>query len=240
MNLRHVIPAPLRLQFRLFKRYYQDYLNSNITAFAKEKVANIHFPHELTLAQPIMESTFYENKTHNIAQGCARIQNVVVHPNQILSFWKCVKKPSKSNNFRIGRNLINGKLSEDYGGGLCQLSSILYHISLIAGLEIVERHHHSFDIYQEHERFTPLGADATVVYAYKDFRLKNPFDFPIYFTFEIKENTLICQLFSAQKIETQDIVFIQKIQSNGVIIDTLNSDKEIIATSFYLKKEKQR
>lgn len=238
MNLRHVIPAPLRLQYRLFKRNYHDYLNSNITAFAKEKVANIHFSHELTLAQPIMESTLFENKIHNLAQGCARIQNVVIQPNQILSFWKCVKKPSKSNNFRIGRNLINGKLSEDYGGGLCQLSSILYHLSLIAGLEIIERHHHSFDIYQEHERFTPLGADATVVYAYKDFRLKNSFDFPIYFAFDIKENTLICQLFSAEKIEKQDIVFIQTKQSDGVEVETKKTNSAIIAKSFYQKKEK--
>ncbi len=236
MNLRHVIPAPLRLQFRLFKRNYQDFFNPNITAFAKEKVANIHFPHELTLSQPIMQSAFLENKIHNIQQGCQGIENVLIHPNQILSFWKCVKKPSKQNNFRIGRNLINGKLSEDYGGGLCQLSSVLYHISLIAGLEIIERHHHSFDIYQEHERFTPLGADATVVYAYKDFRLKNPFDFPIYFAFDIKENTLIGQLFSLQKIEAQEIVFIQKIQNSGVEVKTINANSEIIATSFYQKK----
>jgi vancomycin resistance protein VanW len=239
MNLRHVIPAPLRLQFRLLKRNYQDYFNYNITAFAKEKAANIRFSHELTLSQPIMQSAFYENKIHNIQQGCQRLENVIIHPNQILSFWKCVKKPFKRNNFRIGRNLINGKLSEDYGGGLCQLSSILYHLSLMAGLEIIERHHHSFDIYQEHERFTPLGADATVVYAYKDLRIKNSFDFPICFTFRIEGNTLVCTLRSAEKIEIQEIVFTKKIQTHGVQIEAkkiITDEKMTIATSFYQKR----
>jgi vancomycin resistance protein VanW len=239
MNLRQIIPAPLRLQFRLLKRLFHDCFDTNIMAFAKEKAANIHFSYELKLVQPIVQSAFYENKIHNIQQGCTAIEGIVIYPNQIFSFWKCVPQPTKSNNFKIGRNLVNGKLSEDYGGGLCQLSSIIYHLSLMAGVEIIERHHHSFDIYQEHERYTPLGADATIVYAYKDLRFKNAFHFPICFAFEIKGNTLICTLRSAEKIEKQEIVFTKKIQTHGVQIEakkTIGDENRTIAKSFYQKR----
>jgi vancomycin resistance protein VanW len=239
MKLRRLIPAPLRLHIRLLQRHVQDWREGNLSFFATKQAKNDEFSFVISLSQPIMPTSFYENKIHNIEQGCQRIENVVIAPNQILSFWKCVKKPSKNNKFRIGRNLINGKLAEDYGGGLCQLSSIMYHLALLADLDIVERHHHSFDIYQEHERFTPLGADATVVYAYKDLRLKNPYDFPIYFAFHIKENTLTCSLHSAAKIEAKDIIFTLKTLHNGLQIETTTSianETILLASSFYQKK----
>jgi len=63
-------------------------------------------------------------------------------------------------------------LALDYGGGLCQLSGIIYHAVLEAGLEILERHPHSLDIYTATTRYTPLGSDAAVVYGHKDLRFK--------------------------------------------------------------------
>jgi vancomycin resistance protein VanW len=238
MKLRHFIPANLRLQFRLLRRFCKDFFNKTIFYFAEKQDKNSDFLYKITLTQAILPTSFFENKVHNIQQGAAKIEKVIVKPNQILSFWHCIQKPSRQNGFRIGRNLINGKLSEDYGGGLCQLSSILYHLSLIAGLQIEERHHHSFDIYEDQQRFTPLGADATVVYAYKDFRVKNNFDFPIYFVFEIQENTLHCQVFSSQKINQKEVFFDKTTTSEGVLVETQlleGNEKIIIATSFYHK-----
>ena len=85
---------------------------------------------------------------------------------------------------------MNGKLVFSAGGGLCQLSSLLYHLSLLAGLEILERHAHSVDIYQEEERFTPLGADATVSFPYRDLRIRNTFNCPIRFTIDLEEESI--------------------------------------------------
>jgi hypothetical protein len=49
----------------------------------------------------------------------------------------------------------------------------VYHIGIIAGLDIIERYNHSVDIYTDDTRFAPLGTDATVVYGYKDLRIRN-------------------------------------------------------------------
>ena len=111
-------------------------------------------------------------------------------------------------------------MSLDYGGGLCQLSSIIYHLSIIAGMSIVERHNHSVDIYNDEDRFTPLGADATVAYGYKDLRVKNEYSFPVRFNFEIINDNLIGSVCSTQYIEKRDIVFNKDMQEAYVKVST--------------------
>jgi hypothetical protein len=66
-------------------------------------------------------------------------------------------------------------------------------------LKIVERHQHSVDIYTEENRYTPLGTDATVVFGYKDLRIRNPYHFPIQFWFSVEENHFIGELCSKEK-----------------------------------------
>lgn len=81
--------------------------------------------------------------------------------------WWAIRVPKRDT--KNGRNLVAGKIQGNYGGGLCQVSGLLYYIALATGLEILERHAHSIDIYAEEDRFAPLGADDTVVFGYKNF-----------------------------------------------------------------------
>ncbi|WP_370646649.1 VanW family protein [Brevibacillus sp. AF8] len=68
----------------------------------------------------------------------------------------------------------NGQLVDDYGGGVCQVSSTLYNAVAEAGMIMVERHNHSKSV-----RYVPVGQDATVAYGYKDFKFTNLYDFPV-------------------------------------------------------------
>jgi len=86
------------------------------------------------------------------------VNNLLVPPEAIFSFWHVVDRPTGARGFVPGRSLLGGELRPDYGGGLCQLSGIIYYSSLIAGLDILERHPHSRDIYDDQTRYTPLGA----------------------------------------------------------------------------------
>jgi vancomycin resistance protein VanW len=49
-------------------------------------------------------------------------------------------RPTSARGFLPGRSLLAGELRPDYGGGLCQLSGLIYNVSLMAGLEVLERH----------------------------------------------------------------------------------------------------
>ncbi|MNR14276.1 VanW like protein [compost metagenome] len=118
---------------------------------------------------------------------------------------------------------------------MCQVSGIIYHISLIAGLEIIERHNHSVDIYTDETRFTPLGTDASIVYGYKDLRVKNNLPFSIKFEMEIKDNFIQVNLRSEKMVEQKQLFFESKMDHKNVIVNVLNSDRKLLNQSIYIK-----
>lgn len=207
MRIKVLIPKPLRLAYKLFHRGVRDYQYGQSQSFARTGKTTSDWTATLQTQQPILPGAFFENKIHNIRLAATKINRVVVEPGQVFSFWAVVGWPNRLRGYRQGRNLVNGKVQSAYGGGLCQVSGILYHLSLMAGLDIRERHNHSLDIYAEAERFAPLGADATVAYGYKDLRIQNNMGHPICFDLLIDENRLTAQLRSPIAISARTITF---------------------------------
>lgn len=71
--------------------------------------------------------------------------------------------------------IIDGSLTEGYGGGVCQVASTIYAAAMYSGLRIVEHWPHSRTSY-----YIPPGLDATVDWGSKDLVFENPFSFPVY------------------------------------------------------------
>ncbi|MDM1554463.1 VanW family protein [Chryseobacterium indologenes] len=163
-----------------------------------------------------------------------KINNLVLYPNEVFSFWKIIGKPSSKNNFKEGRNLINNTISSDFGGGICQFSSILYHLALQSGLKILERYPHSMDIYKEDERFTPLGSDCTVVYGYKDLQFQNKFPFPVQFKCLINDEELHLRLISSEEVILNKIEFKYFETEKGVWVETVNNSQTLYK-NFYIR-----
>ncbi|MBD2550401.1 VanW family protein [Microcystis elabens FACHB-917] len=151
-------------------------------------------PSVIGLTQPIMSSAFFESKRANICRGVALLDRGLIAPDGRWSFWHRVGHPWAANGFQPGRNIVAGRLVALHGGGLCQLSSLVYHLGLLGGLSVLERHPHGLDIYREEERFTPMGADATVEWRFKDLRLHNPHPFPVALGFRVERSQLIGEL----------------------------------------------
>jgi vancomycin resistance protein VanW len=183
--------------------------------------SNTNFPQaassaiQLSLEERIMPTESVEAKLHNLKQAAARVHNLVMMPGQIFSFWRVVGRPTKENGFQRGRSLLGGRLELDYGGGLCQLSGLLYQLSLQAGLVILERHAHSRDIYREEERYAPLGADATVAYGFKDFRIRNNTAAAICFRISVGSQNLIAQICSPTGIKPNVIEYLRTDEASG-------------------------
>lgn len=237
MSLKRLIPNAVKIKIRVLQRLFNDRMNGTDLLFAKYHEKPIDFAYFIQLEQEIKQTYQFENKLSNIKISCLRINDITVLPGQILSFWGIVGAPSLQNGFKTGRNIISGKLSEAIGGGLCQTSSIVYHLSLIAGLEIIERYNHTIDIYTEETRFTPLGADATVVFGYKDLRIRNNYDFPIKFFLEIKGNHLIAKLLSQEKIVEKPVFFNKIETSDFTEIQTTDVFGADLARSYYRKPQ---
>src|ERR1044071_1560074 len=200
--LRRGAPLKLRQLYAQARRLYRDSVSG--TRFHHESGGS-DWPVRTELIQIVIPGQLYENKLSNLRRGAAMIDQSLIKPGNQWSFWRRVGKPSVGNGFVIGRNIVDGQLVRQIGGGLCQLSSLVYHLALLGGLEIVERHPHSIDIYRDDERFTPLGADATVVWGFKDLRLRNSYQFAISIGCFLDGKRLVGQLRSQEAMPSPEI-----------------------------------
>ena len=224
----------LKIKFKLILRFKTDLYSHDIFRFSKKNKNFIDFQYALNLTQEIKPSDTFENKKFNLSVASKSINEYVIMPNELFSFWKIIGNPTYK--FKKGRSLKKGLITEEIGGGLCQVAGIIYHISIIAGLQIIERHNHSIDIYTDDTRFAPLGADASVVFGYKDLRIRNNFAFPIKFEISVIENQISIRLLSTIKVEEKVLIF--DTESNGnVITANVTSEKgEKINQSVYIKQ----
>lgn len=191
----------------------------------------------LGLTQPIMPSDFFDNKLANITRGAALLDGGLIGSNKNWSFWQRVSRPNAANGFLPGRNIVKGKLVALTGGGLCQLSSMVYHLALLGGLSVLERHSHSLDIYAEDERFTPLGADATVVWGFKDLRLHNPHPFRVCFGFRVEQNKLIGELLSDADLTAHHVEFVRvSLEKPWIQVNTMVNQRLQVSTVYEQKQ----
>jgi len=230
--MRKFIPTGIKIKIHLLRRFVRDIFNGYTFKYAKRQETNIDFPFTHKISQELKPNNA---KKHNLLIAIAAIESVIIQPNELFSFWKTVGNPTRKKGFMESRSLINGKIQPSVGGGLCQLSGLIYYASLFANLEIIERHNHSKDIYTEETRFTPLGSDATVAYGYKDLRIKNNLQTPIRFTFFVTENELIIDLKHKETIEKKTIEFHKESINEHEIKVTTLVNKEIKHESIYKK-----
>lgn len=221
-----------KVRVKLLLRFFADCFSGNMSKFACKKNNELDFQYSIFLFLEIKPSETFENKIYNITTASEKINHYILMPGEIFSFWKIVGNPEKD--YKKSRSIIENKLSEEKGGGLCQVSGIIYYISLLGGLEVLERYNHSMDLYTEETRFTPLGTDATVVYGYKDLRVKNNYPFPVKFQLSIKNNQLKIDLLSVEQIIKKDIYFKTETKDNYKATFVTDACGNLINESKYL------
>ncbi len=123
-----------------------------------------------------------ENKVKNLRISCPTIDGILIKPGQTFSFWRQIGEATAAKGYHEGMQLSQGEVVRGVGGGLCQLANLLYWMALHTPLEVVERHHHSFDPFPDENRVLPFGSGAGVFYNYVDLRFHNPTDL----TFQIR------------------------------------------------------
>ncbi len=219
-EVKHNIPSSWKRDAKVTQRYMADLFTGNLGNFVNSNPGSSHnlegFQCQITISQVIPRNSYLENKKHNLATAIACFENIPVHPGQIFSFWHLVGEPSQQKGYRESRAIVNNQLKYDWGGGLCQLPGLLYILILKAGLNALERHPHSKDIYTEETRFAPLGSDATVVYGYKDFRFQNTLSVPLCFRFTLLDEGIIAELCSTQPLEQFNLDFKIKELAGGI------------------------
>lgn len=231
-DIKKIVPFYIKVKLQLLKRSVRDVVKGYYFNYAKRRYSTNDFSNSIALKQELKPN---KAKNKNLLRAIKSIEQIQINPNEILSFWRIVGNPSKKNGFTESRSLVNGKIENTIGGGLCQLSGLMYYISLIAQLEILERHNHSIDIYNEETRFTPLGSDATVAYCYKDLKIRNNLNCPIKFNFSIEDDTIKVMILHSSVIRHNVVQFKEVISDDNVIEVITIINNQVYNNSTYKK-----
>lgn len=97
----------------------------------------------------------------NIQAGARQMDGVLIAPGAEFSFNNTVGAIDESNGFTQGYAIIDGRTQQEWGGGVCQVSTTVFRAAYWGGLPITERNQHSFRI-SWYEKFEPIGMDAAI------------------------------------------------------------------------------
>ena len=114
------------------------------------------------------------SRINNITLAAAAINGLVLNPGDEFSYNGVVGQRTTAKGYQAAGAYNNGQVVSEVGGGICQVSSTLYYVSLLANLEITDRLCHMFAV-----GYLPPGLDATVSWPGPDFKFRNDRDYPI-------------------------------------------------------------
>ena len=138
----------------------------------------VQFAHATPLMRHLRgeEMEWQRNKVTNLKLAATRLDGLVLHPGETFSYWKLIGKPTRRKGYREGMVLFLGRIGSDVGGGLCQLSNLIFWITLHTPLTVTERYRHSHDVFPDANRTQPFGSGATCAYPHRDLMIRNDTD----------------------------------------------------------------
>ncbi|MEW9699845.1 VanW family protein [Paenibacillus sp. SI8] len=162
--------------FRL-RRYLRWYLDGR--SYAKVRQAEPFgyrvFTHQTPLLRQLKDVDMWLqfNKVTNLHLAAKQISGIVLEPGETFSYWRLIGNTTRRKGYVDGMVLFHGKVQTGIGGGLCQLSNLIYWMTLHTPLTVTERYRHSYDVFPDSGRSQPFGSGATCFYNYLDLQIRN-------------------------------------------------------------------
>lgn len=191
-----------KLYFRIKRYIYWYFSKTNFAKELKKPLPIEVFAHKTPLRRKLkdVEMRLQENKIVNLKIATKKLNGLIVYPGQIFSFWRQIGNPTRQKGYLKGLVLHNGKAISGIGGGLCQLSNLIFWITLHTPLTVIERWRHSYDVFPDVKRNQPFGSGATCAYPNIDLQIKNNTKQKFQLYFEVTDKYLIGRWFSDKQI----------------------------------------
>jgi vancomycin resistance protein VanW len=130
------------------------------------------------------------HKVVNLKIAALKLDGITIYPSETFSYWKLIGKPTKRKGYLDGMILKNGTVTVGIGGGLCQLSNLIYWMTIHTPLTVIERHRHSYDVFPDAKRTQPFGSGATCFYNSIDLMIRNDTDQPFQLRLNLTDEAL--------------------------------------------------
>lgn len=140
-----------------------------------ESLPYLQASHETPLLRQLRgeDMELQRNKVVNLRLAVEKLDGVLLRPGETLSYWRLIGKPSARRGYLPGMVLFLGRIGSDVGGGLCQLSNLIFWMTLHTDLTVAERYRHSHDVFPDAHRTQPFGTGATCAYPHRDLMIRN-------------------------------------------------------------------
>lgn len=166
-----------------------------VTAVQNDEFGVINVPAQITQSEVTLDtikaqtqlitswtSSYHDhysrNRTYNVGKMSYTISGVIIQPGETWSINEEAGDRNRANGWKEAAGINAGAFTQQYGGGVCQISSTLFNAALRAGLDH-EKHidHSNHTIISD---YIPIGLDATISSKGPDLKLTNPYDTPLY------------------------------------------------------------
>ena len=162
------------------------------------------------------------NRSTNIRLAAQKINGTVLMPGETFSYNQVVGKRTAAAGFKPAPAYFGGEVVQEYGGGICQVSSTLYNAVLYANLEITERTNHGFK-----PSYVTPGLDATVSWGGPDFKFTNNRDYPVRISCDTSGKILKIYIYGLKRDTDYKVVLKSKYVSTVYAKTTYKTDPSL-------------
>lgn len=134
-----------------------------------------YFSHKTILLRKLKDVDMWmqENKIVNLKIASRKLNGIILRPGEVFSYWKLIGNTTRRKGYVEGMVLKNGTFAPGVGGGLCQMSNLIFWMTAHTPLTVIERHRHGYDVFPDSNRTQPFGSGATCFYPHIDLMIQN-------------------------------------------------------------------
>lgn len=243
---------PFRKRQRTFCYYQKMKWDSHQYA---QKIESALFPHVLVESHSLLynpdtgfDMKYQENKVSNLKLASKCLHKLVIYPGETFSLLKTIQYADRDTPYLEGLTLINGNLTTVKGGGMCQISNLLFWMFLHSPLTLLERHGHKIKEFPDPKGDALIGVDATITEGWLDLKVKNETSEAFQIQISFTEDTMVGILASHlpqqydYRIQNANLIYFKEpegiFQEVDVCKEKISLASNTLISSFLLYKNR--
>ena len=170
------------------------------------------------------------NRNENLKVAAEKITRMVL-PDEVFYLSNQLEPFTEAEGYKNAGTIVNGKIEDSLGGGICQVASTLYNAVLLTDLEVVYRQNHSLAV-----SYVPLGRDATYNTGTIDFEFKNNSGHPIFIEGYCENNEVVVNIYGHKNLKSDYTIKFESVVTEQIPAPatkyeedpTLDEGKEVV------------
>lgn len=149
-------------------------------------------------------TTANASRNTNVRLACEAVNGLILKAGEQFRFNDVVGQRTAEKGYQEAAAYLEDEVVQEYGGGVCQVSSTLYNAVLVAGLRTDERTGHVFK-----PSYVTPGQDATVSYPEPEFAFTNTSSASIGIKASYWEQTVYVEVYGVPVLEEGTVRYLQ-------------------------------